>query len=83
MTAHDIRFVKKGDAVYAFCMGWPEQQAVIEPLGTRAGAGKIRNVELLGFSGKLNWKQAEHGLTVQMPAQKPSDHAIAFKVIGA
>jgi alpha-L-fucosidase len=83
LTARDIRFVKKGDAVYAFCMGWPEKQAVIEPLGTRAGAGKIRNVELLGFAGKLEWKQAENGLTVAMPAQKPSDHAIALKVTGA
>jgi alpha-L-fucosidase len=69
--------------VYAFSMGWPEKRAVIEPLGTRAGAGKVRNVELLGFPGKLEWKQAENGLTVEMPGQKPSDHAIALKVTGA
>jgi alpha-L-fucosidase len=44
---------------------------------------KVRNVELLGFKGKLNWTQDERGLTVQMPPQKPSDHAIALKIFAA
>jgi alpha-L-fucosidase len=83
LSASDIRFTKKGDAVYAFAMGWPEKQVTIEPLGTRAGSGKIRNVELLGHRGQVKWSQNDAGLTVEVPGQKPSDHAVVFKVIGA
>ena len=43
----------------------------------------MKHVELLGFKGKVNWTQDEKGLTVQLPQQKPSDHAIAFKLLGA
>jgi alpha-L-fucosidase len=82
LGAGDIRFTKKRDAVYAFCMGWPEKEVVVNALGTRAGAGKIRNVELLGHKGKVTWKQEEAGLRVEMPATKPSDHAVTLKVIG-
>ena len=30
--------------------------------------------------GKVKWTQDEKGLTVQLPEQKPCDHAIAFKI---
>ena len=77
MTAGDVRFTTKGKIVYAFVMGWPEKQAVVKALGD---AGKIANVELLGHKGKVEWTQAADGLKVEMPAQKPSDHAITLKV---
>jgi alpha-L-fucosidase len=82
LTAADVRFTTKGAMLYAFLMGWPEKQAVIAPLalGGPQGAGKIRSVELLGFKGKLSWKQDQAGLTVQMPAQKPCEHAVTLKV---
>jgi hypothetical protein len=65
-------------------MGWPGQQAVIPSLATTAkqGVGKIKNVELLG-AGKVKFKQDETALTVQLPEKQPSEHAIAFKIIGA
>jgi alpha-L-fucosidase len=43
----------------------------------------VRNVELLGFKGTGKWTQDEKGLTVQMPEQKPCDHAIALKIATA
>ena len=85
LTAADVRFTTKGDTLYAFVMGWPEYQAVIRPLATNTAlrVGKIQNVELLGFDGKLDWSQDSSGLKVMMPAQKPCDYAIVFKVTGA
>ena len=85
LTASDIRFTQKGGALYAFAMGRPEAQVKIPMLapGGQHGVGKIRNVELLSAPGKLAWIQNAEGLTVQMPAQPPSDHAIALKIIGA
>lgn len=78
LTAEDIRFTTRGERLYVFLMGWPQKQAVIAPLAT----GKIENVEMLGHKGKLQWTQDETGLKVQMPAEKPCNHAIALKVTG-
>ncbi len=82
LTAEDIRFTKKGNSLYVFMMGWPEKQAVIKALGTGSSQqpGRVANVELLGYDGKLDWKQDEGALQVQMPSQKPSDYAVALKV---
>ena len=84
-SAEEIRFTSKGRNLYAFVMGWPDKQAVIKPLATNSSAAqfKVKNVELLGFKGKVKWTQDEKGLTVQMPAQKPSDHAVTLKIAGA
>jgi alpha-L-fucosidase len=76
-TALDVRFTARGGTLYAFVMGWPEREVVIKSL---ASPGKVANVELLGFKGKLQWSQDESGLKVAMPAEKPCDHAIALKI---
>ena len=84
-TAQEIRFTTKGSNLYAFLMGWPEKEAVVKALSANSSVApfKVRNVELLGFKGKLKWTQDEKGLTVQMPQQKTSDHAVTLKVFGA
>ena len=84
-TAEEVRFTTKGKTLYAFLMGWPEKQAVIKALSTKSDSApfKVVGVELLGFKDKVQWTQDENGLTVQMPQQKPGDHAIALKVLGA
>ena len=85
LTADDVRFTTKGKTLYAFVMGWPEKQAVIPPLALsgKLGAGKIENVELLGHHGKLQWTQDQASLRVQLPPEKPSEHGVAFRVLGA
>src|SRR5438876_1200964 len=84
LTAEDVRFTTKGQTLYAFVMGWPEKVAIIAPLGSNSkyAPGKIENVELVGFSGKLQWTRKETGLEIQLPEQKPSEHAVAFKISG-
>jgi alpha-L-fucosidase len=82
MTAADLRFTIKGKSLYAFLMGFPENEAFLAPLGTASphAPGKILNVELPGHKDRLEWTQEASGLRVKMPAQKPSDHAVALKV---
>jgi alpha-L-fucosidase len=82
-TAQDVRFTSKGKMLYAFVMGWPEKEVVIGSLGTgsKPEAGKVQNVELLGFKGKVEWSQEATGLRVQMPAEKLSDYSIALKIV--
>jgi alpha-L-fucosidase len=84
LTGEDVRYTRKGDTLFAFVMGWPGKEAVIPSLATTGnqGVGRIRNVELLG-AGKVKFTQDETALKVQLPEQQPSEHAIAFKIIGA
>jgi alpha-L-fucosidase len=81
LTAEDIRYTTKGDAIYAFVMGVPEKEAVIPALGTKSPQlpGKIVNVELLG-SGKMSFQQNEDSLRVSLPETKPAEYAVALKV---
>jgi alpha-L-fucosidase len=77
LTAEDFRFTTKGNALYAFIMGWPGKETVIN-----AGM-KVANVALLGFKGKLRWKQEAEILKVQMPPTSPCDYAVTLKITGA
>jgi alpha-L-fucosidase len=63
-------------------VGWPGKEAMGAPLASTGAleVGKIRNVELLGHKGKLTWTQDEAGLKVELPEEKPSDHAVTLKV---
>jgi len=81
MTAEDVRFTTKGKALYAFVMGWPEKEVLLGALGTASAQapGKVVNVELLGHKGRVQWAQEPGGLRVQLPADKPCDHAVALK----
>jgi alpha-L-fucosidase len=82
LTADDVRFTTKGGTLYAYVMGWPEREAVVPTLalGGVNQVGKIRGVELLGHRGALQFTQDERALRVTLPAEKPSDYAVCFKV---
>ena len=82
LTASDVRFTAKGSTLYAFVMGWPAQEAVVEALGLSSPQqpGKILKVELLGYKGALDWKQDDAALKVRMPAEKISGIGITLKV---
>jgi alpha-L-fucosidase len=84
-TAQDLRFTTKGDGtLYAFVMGWPsEGRITIRSLAKLPDVtGKIADVQLLGHAGELKWSHDAEGLTIQLPEQKPSDYAVAFKITG-
>ena len=85
LTAEDVRFTTKGNMLYAFVMGWPAYDVLIAPLAlnNQYRVGKIQNVELIGFDGKLQWQQSEAGLKIVVPEQKPCDYAVAFKITAA
>jgi alpha-L-fucosidase len=85
LSGEDVRFTKKDDVLYAFLMGWPAPKASIPVLARngRHGVGNIQNVELLGSKAKLKWQQEASGLTVELPAEKPTEHAVVLKIAGA
>lgn len=85
LSAQDVRFTTKGSALYAFVMGWPEKEAVVPALalGGKLGVGKIRKLDLLGHKGRVKFTQDQTALKVQLPPEKPSEHAVTLKVVGA
>jgi alpha-L-fucosidase len=64
-------------------MKWPDDEVVITSLGKgKELPGKIANVELLGHTGQLTFRQDDSGLRVKMPSEKPCDFAYTLKLSG-
>ncbi len=87
LTAQDIRFTTKDKFLYAYVMGIPnkDKDLVIKALGEKSPQqpGKILNVELLGDTGKLRWKQDAQGLKLRFPPLHMSPIGITLKVTTA
>ena len=85
-TSQDIRFTTKAGALYAFVGAWPESRiARIKSLATgspQLSGAKVTAVSLLGYGGKPDWTQDEQGLSVTLPEQAPSQHAVTLKIQG-
>ena len=60
------------------------KEAIIKPLAANGQyvTGKIADIQLLGFPGKLKWTQDTDGLKVELPTEKPCDYAYALKIAG-
>ena len=82
-TARDIRFTTKGDLLYAIALGWPaDGQVVIKSLaaGSALYPGEIAKIELLGESGKIDFKRDATGLTVTIPGTRTGNFAMVLKI---
>ncbi len=82
-TAQDIRFThsKDGAALYAIALGWPERDLTIRSIRAEA-SGPEAQVELLGHGPIAHRLNAENQIVLNLPAQRPCDHAFAFKLTG-
>ena len=73
-TPEDFRFTRKGSFVYAYCLHFPEDGKVcIKALADVDAShlpkfhGIIKNVDILGFGGTVEWSRDEEGLHVFAP----------------
>ncbi len=84
-NAKEIRFTTRGPVLYAIALGWPaDGQVVIRSLAKPAGenVNNITAVSLLGYDGKINFKQTPEGLFVTLPEKKVSEYTTGLKIIG-
>ncbi|MGD9634322.1 MAG: alpha-L-fucosidase [Pirellulales bacterium] len=80
-TGEDFRFTTKNGALYAIALGRPQDgKLLVRSLA--ASVGRVKSVELLGHSGKLDWQATEVGLQVTLPDPLPSEFAVALKITG-
>ena len=77
--AADIRFTTKGATLYAITMGKPQGEVLVKSL---AGVGNVQRVEIVGSTGQLNFRQAQDGLHVDVPAAASHDYGVALRING-
>lgn len=83
--AQDIRFtIGKNGALFSFCMNVPAPgtQVKIKSLGMSAKylGNPVKKVSLLGYEGKLIWKQEADGLSVTYPKGLSFATSVVFKI---
>ncbi len=81
-SPQDIRFTRKGNVLYAIALGWPEDELIIETLGTKRMPGlAVKELSLLGSDATIAWSQEADGLHLNPPETPPCEHAFAFKIL--
>jgi len=83
-TDKDIRFVVKGENLFATVMGWPTTgEVLIKSLGANSPyrSSKINQVVLLSTQQALKFEQTNEGLKVFFPTSMPEEaYANALKI---
>jgi len=85
-TAKDIRFVTKGDILYATALDWPSDgKLTIATLAKDRPdyPKRIGRVELLGSPGALPFTREANGLLITLPNTKPNEYAFVLKIRAA
>jgi alpha-L-fucosidase len=83
-TSEDIRFTKKGDAIYIIVMMQPKADVCVHEFGKAAGRlGKaaIKSISIPGSDEKVEWKINDDALVIMCPkTQTVSNGPFVFKV---
>lgn len=86
-TSDDLRFTVKGSILYAFALGWPQDEGkpgrlAVKTLATGAvhAPSQIRRVQMLGVSGDLRFTRTAEALTVELPTERPNPYAWALRI---
>jgi alpha-L-fucosidase len=81
-SSKDIRFTTKGNILYSFCLGKPEEDIIIRSLGKHSDLSKkkIASVVMVGSNEKISWKQTSEALVIKKPANLPSWQVVGFKI---
>jgi alpha-L-fucosidase len=81
-TAEDIRFTKKGDALYAIFLDWPSGESAIRSLGTIAlRDAVVERIDLLG-GPELQFQRDADALRVTLPPPASGDFVPALRISG-
>jgi alpha-L-fucosidase len=82
-TSEDVRFTTRDGRLYAIVLAWPANGRVVIRSLARTSPhvrGEIAGVDLLGAKGPVKWSRDGAGLHVELPAARPSDHALALRI---
>jgi alpha-L-fucosidase len=77
-TAEDLRFTTKPGVLYAIALGIPSRAVAIRSLE----GVEPKSVRLLGADAALRFRRDAGVLTVELPDNRPGDHALVLKLEG-
>lgn len=82
VTAEDVRFTTRKDALYVIELGVPTAPLRVQSLGKTARLldRPIEAITLLGSDDKLEWKQGDDALSISAPHSAPSPEALVYKM---
>ena len=81
-TAQDLRFTRKGGALYAIFMEWPESESSVASLGARAlPDGVVEKVELLG-GPPVQFRRDADALRVTLPPSERGAFTPVVRILG-
>lgn len=84
LGAKDFRFTCKGNILYAFMFGWPDDTiAFIKKLGKGSSVGAVKSIRLLGSHQTVRFEQMDAGLKIKLPEKQALRNAFVFKIEGA
>jgi len=78
----DIRFTAKDGVLYAFCLGTPTEDILINSLGKNSKylENPVASVKMLGSDVKVKWSQTDAAMIIKKPAKLPSWPVPGFKI---
>jgi alpha-L-fucosidase len=82
VTADDVRFTTRKDALYIIELGVPAKELRVQSLGKTARLldRPIESIAMLGSTEKLEWKQGDDALSIAAPHATPSPEALVYKM---
>ncbi|MGK6357057.1 alpha-L-fucosidase [Sphingomonas sp. DT-207] len=81
-TARDVRFTKKGDALYAIFLDWPQAESAIASLGSNALPGAaIERVDLIG-GPELQFRRDADALRLTLPGPETGAFVPVIRIRG-
>lgn len=84
-TSKDIRFTTHGATLYALALGWPEDgKLLVRSLARKDGetGRQVTQVSLLGFPGRVEWRQSPEGLMVTVPFAQGKQYTCGLRIAG-
>lgn len=73
----DIRYTRKGNKIFVFCMVAPSKDIKLEALNN---IGEIQDVRLLGSDEKIIWDQKKEFFEIKKPKNVPDFKTIVFEI---
>jgi len=81
-SSRDIRFTTKGNTLYAYCLGKPDNDILIKSLAksSKLVDKAISSIQMVGSMEKISWKQTAESLVIKKPGTMPAWQVIGFKI---
>ena len=76
----EVRFTRRGDALYAMLLDWPEKGRLTLTSTESIDPATIERVQLLGSEANVDWQAGPGGLELVLPDKPFDDHVYVVRI---